>query len=116
MTQSNLERLLAGLMAWLNQNMAIDPKKPLAESDIAHIGLTPDEFAEIPAPAQHCPWRKMPFKHFNGIEFWQTPYPVPAIRDVAGLRGRIAWRLTSSTAALFKETFRAGKKPGTDLD
>jgi hypothetical protein len=102
MTRPSLEQLLPGLLTWLNQNLPLDPKKPLSESDIAHLSLTTDELAEIPAPMEHCEWRRARFKRYLGIEIWECRYALPPIMEIASLRGRLAWKLTSSTAALFK--------------
>ncbi|MDN8078789.1 hypothetical protein QZN30_05445 [Burkholderia multivorans] len=116
MTHTAIVTLLPELMAWLNQNLPIDPKKPLVESDIAHIGLMPAEFAAIRAQEQRCPWRKVLFKQYIGVEFWQTAHKLPDVKTVGDLRGRIAWRPTSNTAALFKKALQAGKNAGKDLD
>jgi hypothetical protein len=102
MPQTTLERLLADLIPWLNQNLPLDPKKPVSTSDIAHISLTAIELDEIPAPDEYCEWRRARFKRFAGIELWECRYALPPITEQASLRGRIAWMMTSSTAALFK--------------
>ncbi len=102
MTQPTLEQLLAGLIPWLNKNLPLDPKKPVTASDIAHISLTPAELDAIPTSDEYCEWRRARFKRFRGIEFWECRYALPPIAELSALRGRIAWMLTSSTAALFK--------------
>lgn len=102
MTPANLEQLLATLPAWLNQNLPLDPKKPVSAEDIAHLALTVEEFATIPGVAERCPWKGVTYKQFADIELWECRYVLPAIADHAGLRGRIAWKLTSGTAAIFR--------------
>jgi hypothetical protein len=102
MTRPRIEHLLPELLNWLNQNLPLDPKKPVSATDIAHLAMTTDELAEIPAPDEYCEWRRARFKRYLGLELWECRYSLPPIEAMAGLRGRIAWKLTSSTAALFK--------------
>jgi hypothetical protein len=93
--------LLDGLFSWLNANLPIKPGKPLTPQDVAHISLLPAEFSQIPADAEWCPHKRISFKRAYGMEFWLSRFALPEIREIAGLRGRIAWELTGNTAALF---------------
>lgn len=97
-----LPGLLDELFAWLNANLPVDARKPLAPHDVAHMSLMPMEFAQIPGETEWCAHRRVSYKRAHGIEFWLTQLELPALRSVAGLRGRIAWKLTGNTAALFK--------------
>ncbi|KVP96506.1 hypothetical protein WJ97_11505 [Burkholderia ubonensis] len=97
-----LPGLLDELFAWLNANLPVDSRKPLAPQDVAHVSLVPAEFAQIPGESGWCAHRRVTFKRVHGIEFWLTQLQLPALRSVADLRGRIAWKLTGNTAALFR--------------
>jgi len=94
--------LLEQLFAWLNTNLPVDPRKPLTPQDVAHVSVTPAEFAQIPGKPEWCEHRRVTFKRVRGIEFWLVELPLPALASVAGLRGRVAWKLTGNTAALFR--------------
>lgn len=97
-----LPALLEELFAWLNANLPVDQRKPLAPQDVAHVSLMPKEFAQIPGVTEWCAHRRVSYKRVHGIEFWLTQLELPELRTVAGLRGRIAWKLTGNTVALFK--------------
>ena len=94
--------LLDSLFPWLNKNLPIKPDKLLGSEDVAHLSLTAEEFAQIPAVAQWCAHKRISFKRAYGVEFWLSKFDLPSIRVHADLRGRIAWRLTKNTAALFQ--------------
>jgi hypothetical protein len=94
--------MLSKLFEWLNANLPLDPRKPLTPQDVAHISVSAGEFAQLPGNAQTCAYRRVSFKHAHGMEFWLTPYPLPSLRGVSDLRGRIAWKPTGNTAALFR--------------
>lgn len=98
----NLPGLLDELFAWLNANLPVDPRKPLTPKDIAHVSLMQAEFMQIPGEVEWCEFRRVSFKRVQGIEFWLTPCQLPELRSVATLRGRIAWKLTGNSAALFR--------------
>lgn len=112
---AQLNTLLPELFPWLNANLPIDPRKPLCEQDVAYIGLMADEFSQIPGAAQTCAWRRISFKRAYGVEFWLRPISLPPIRDVGDMRGRIAWKLTGNTGALFKlkQVGRVGERDKT---
>ena len=92
------------LFDWLNANLPIDPRKPLTVEDVAHVSLLPHEFAQIPADTLWCPYRRIAFRRAGGIEFWCSQFALPPLKELGGLRGRIAWKPTGNTAALFRRT------------
>lgn len=101
--RARIPPMLAGLVDWCNANLPLDPKKPVTAADIAHVRLTAAEFSHVPGDATPwCSWRKHFTQQAHGIEFWMTRQALPELRDIADLRGRIAWRLTGNTAALFR--------------
>ncbi|WP_157639943.1 hypothetical protein [Burkholderia ubonensis] len=97
-----LPGLLEDLFAWLNANLPVDPRKPLTPQDVAHVSLMQAEFEQVPGETGWCSHRRVTFKRSLGVEFWLTPLLLPELRSVAGLRGRIAWKLTGNTAAIFR--------------
>lgn len=109
---AQLDILLSELFPWLNTNMPIDPRKPLCEQDVAHIGLMAHEFEQIPGAVQVCVWKRISFKRAYGVEFWLSPTALPPIQQVSDIRGRIAWKLTGNTGPLFKfkQIGRAGER------
>lgn len=99
---TGLPDMLDGLFDWLNANLPIDPKKPLTPHDVAHVSLMPHEFSQIPGETGWCAHRRITFRRAWGIEFWCSQWRLPELHGCAGLRGRIAWKMTGNTAALFR--------------
>lgn len=100
-----MEKMVEGLFAWLNANLPTDPKKPLMPADVAHVSLMWHEFVQVPGETVWCPHRRVSIRRACGIEFWCSHLKLPELHGgaaPAGLRGRIAWKLTGNTAALFR--------------
>lgn len=98
---AHLPELFESLFAWLNANLPKKAGKQFQASDIAHIGLTAEEMAQLPGEATWDSWYRCHIKHYQGIALWQRDYNLPALNSCADLRRRIAWKLTDNTVMLF---------------
>ena len=97
-----LPSLLEELLVWLNNNLPVDPRKPLTLQDIAHVSLMTHEFAQLPGETVWCAYRRVAYRRAGGVEFWAQQLQLPELHHCADLRGRIVWEMTSNTAALFR--------------